>query len=112
MKRYLLAILLVSACGGQDDVCDTTQSVTYAGEIKALFDAHCIDCHATTLAGDDRQDATEGYDYDTYEASAEGAARAAVRAQAGTMPPVAEGNAMNDAQVCRIVAWVEQGAPE
>ena len=91
--------------GGQDGV----GPVTYTGRIKALLDASCIRCHATSRQGADRTGAPVGVDFDTYVEAKNSGPGANQRIQAGTMPP---SGPLPSGEKAQFQAWIDQNMPE
>ena len=83
--------------------------VSYTQHIKPLLDTNCIQCHAISRQGADRNGAPVGVNFDTYANARSSADRADARIQAGTMPPTG-GLTTYDRSVFH--KWVEQGTPE
>ncbi|MBI5507902.1 MAG: hypothetical protein HY903_04005 [Deltaproteobacteria bacterium] len=120
LRRLLLALTgLVAAmpgCGEKQDPapspgeCDVTNAVSYAGDIRPLFESYCLPCHSATAA--DRQGAPAGLNFDTYAEASANAALANSVIQPGLMPPDFLGRAPTDGERCRFQAWVDAGAPD
>jgi uncharacterized membrane protein len=109
-----LAGLVASGCGeeqdpGGDDDVVVDAGVTYTEHIKPILDGACISCHASYLAGADRNGAPEGVDFDTFEAASASGSAANTRIQAGTMPP---SGALTSEQQAVFQKWVDEGFPE
>ena len=112
-------ILLAAACGGtktdpaapdgDDDGLPGT--VTYTGHVKALLDANCIRCHASSLEGRARNGAPADVNLDTYPAAVAAAQRANVQIQLGTMPFDLPGG-LPAFERALFQRWVDQGTPE
>ncbi len=139
----LLALGLFVACGGNDDDDSGTQQqepaeeettlgdivedlftddeedeeITYTNNIKAILDANCISCHATSKRDDDRNGAPSKINLDTYEAATEKnsssgldvAASANAAIKSGQMPP---GGALSATVKQLFQDWISEGTPE
>ena len=110
----LATALLCLACEDKTDpIGDPSDglpdAVTYTQHVKPLLDAHCIQCHATSRQGADRNGAPTGVNCDTYAVAQASADRGNARIQAGTMPP-SGGLSQYDRSL--FAKWVEQGTQE
>lgn len=86
--------------------CDQVDVPTYA-EVTMWPD--CVNCHASTLTGANRQGAPEGIDYDTYESASALAYLAAVEVASGTMPFT---GTVTEEQKQSLYAWALCDTPE
>lgn len=72
MKSFVLALLLVAACGEDplfgpptESVCPTTQTLTYDNFGKPFMESYCTRCHSSELVGEARMGAPSFHDFDT-----------------------------------------------
>ncbi len=93
--------------GDESDTMEET--VTYTKHTKAIFDADCTSCHATTKSGADRYGAPIGVDFDTYETAATSGDLANQRVQADVMPPAGP---LSNVKKSLLRQWVEDGLIE
>jgi uncharacterized membrane protein len=108
------------ACEGDDADADDEESSDGAGECDApdapryedvdIF-ATCTMCHASTLAGDERNGAISSVNFDTAEAAMMSAAQGLSRVSAGAMPPPSSGLEVTQAEVDELERWVLCGTP-
>jgi hypothetical protein len=116
----VLAVALgAAACGGDDDEelpflpevdCETADVPSYAE--MTVFDEVCTNCHSTALAGDDRNDAPENVNFDTYEDASDLATEAVHMVWIGEMPQQPEDFPITEAQKQELYAWGLCGTPE
>jgi uncharacterized membrane protein len=130
MSAWLLALVLLAACGDDGDGAIDAQHIngcptltapqanpgdpidgdTLATFAQPLFDQFCTRCHASTLTGDDRSGAPVGFDWDV-EASIR-AELPRIRNAVGVfnfMPFNAP--LLSCEQRQRLVRWIDAGAP-
>lgn len=108
-----MALLLAAsgaACGPQD--CAESDAV-WAGDAEAFFADYCLECHSSALAGDDRNDAPEGVDFDTYALlAAQDLEGVATQIELGYMPSADAAASPTPDQRDRVVTWLRCGARE
>ena len=113
----LLAAMSLVACSDvlePVDPCPDDSFVNYENFGAPLMMTWCVPCHSTHLQAEERQNATIGIDFDTYEGVVEHLDRIYVRAvesvEAGdsSMPP-AGGTTEEDRAL--LSEWIECGAP-
>jgi uncharacterized membrane protein len=84
----MVILLGTAACGGGDDDGtgpDCSGEVPTYGEL-AMFDI-CTMCHSSELVGDERMEAPEDINFDTYEAAVASQLNAIGVVSSGAMPP-------------------------
>ena len=127
MRLFSIAAVLalcVLACGGDDDDDSATNGGTGGSgggdrcddapsfsEVTALSQV-CVNCHSSTLTGNARNGAPEGYDFDQYESASDKADEIEVLVQSGQMPPTYSGYALSDAQKSALYLWIDCDTPE
>ena len=118
MLGLVATLLLAGGCSDKDDpvssLSDNTgnssaDSITYLIDTKAVFDARCTSCHATSRTGGVRNGAPVGVNFDTYTVAAANAVRGNTRVQAGTMPPTGT-LPQNERELIQL--WLDQGLLE
>jgi hypothetical protein len=111
MNRVLILTFVAIACGKDPPSNDTP---TYYGEVAAIFEAKCLQCH--------REGGIAPFRLDRYDEAHPRAALIRASVVAGSMPPwsiVSDGScgefahsiALEDSQIDVIEAWVDGGAP-
>lgn len=94
-------------CDGS--TCNTSASVTYAGDIQPMLSAHCIGCHSgNSPAGD-----LDFRDFETVQANAlSGLIPSVMRAESGftAMPP--NRSSLPPCYPDMVDTWIAAGAPE
>lgn len=118
-KLFFLLILIVStigfvACGDNEDPMVTTEcetdGVTYAADIKAIFDTNCSTANSCHGAGSQIFPASN-YE-ETSTAAGFGRMTGAINHEEGfsAMPP--SGVKMDQCDIDKIEAWIADGTPE
>lgn len=109
----LSAALAVMACGGGDDggnggdPCDDAPSFAEVSAFQV-----CVNCHSSSKLGADRNGSPPNVNFDTYDAAAQNAQRAANQVARGTMPPPEKPEfSLTPAQRETLKKWAECGAP-
>ena len=112
------ALLLAAAAGcsyshgDPAPTCDiANETITYAGVISPIFDAHCRECHATNMA------ALKGgnNDFGSYQAVAsypENSLLGCIRHDPGYDPMPQNRDKLSDCDIGRIEAWIKNGKPQ
>ncbi len=111
------ALLLGLAAGctyshGDPAPCDiSAETVTYAGVVAPIFEAHCLECHASSTAG------TQGgsHDFSDYEGIHNYPARTllgCIQHAPGFLPMPQGRPALSECDVLRIKAWIDAGEPK
>ncbi|TRW92057.1 c-type cytochrome [Candidatus Methylobacter oryzae] len=78
---------------------------------EQIFVPHCLGCHSSNLAGSARNGAPDSFNWDTYEATLQNAARAVARAT-DPMPSFNDGiPVLNQEQSAAMLAWQRNGYP-
>lgn len=108
-------VALTPGCGEKIDAvqptaCSAPGSTTYTGQIKAILDTLCTDCHSSALSGSARNGAPPAVNFDTYEAAVKLADQANTRLQNESMPP--GGTKASPAQKEQFACWVASGGGE
>ncbi len=125
MTGALLGGLLI-ACSGTDNTTTDSDSAepelpielgdcadgTAVGwaDVESIFTASCTSCHSTTLTGDDRNGATEFFDYDTAEAAVNNSFLTWSMIYSGQMPK--DLGALPDDERWLLWEWLSCGGPE
>ena len=122
MNRKFWVLLLVAvfvgasmviSCADDDgddaDDCNLPGTVTYTSDVKPIFDAACISCHASTLSGDDRNGAPVDVNLDNYDDAVTSSARVVAAVQGEIMPP---SGPASDCQKATVQGWVDDGTQE
>ncbi len=129
MKSLLILILTTSACAvlAADAVDESklppaakTEGVTYAKDIKPIFEKSCVKCHGpekqkAKLRLDTLEWAQKGADGEDVISKGKSAASELVHTVARlnedeAMPPEGKGDPLTKEQVGLIRAWIDQGA--
>lgn len=106
--------------GGGDDGNDNANApctdLTYenfAGSPDGFMATYCTTCHSSALIGaDERQGATEGFDFDTLDGVQAQLERIRARAVVdGTMPPQAADATPTADELEQLAEWIDCGAP-
>lgn len=110
----LAALTLNVGCGdsgtGGGDIDCTTVAVKKYSELGVAF-SKCTSCHSSTLVSPtDRQSATVGYDYDTYEGAKKFPDRIQARVEKGDMPPVGSPT-LTATEADDLINWAACGTP-
>lgn len=114
----LLSLLLLAGCpetpGPEDDPCPDDSLVNYENFAAPLFLTWCVPCHSSYLPAEDRQDATETVNFDTYAGVIDQLERIYVRAveavgEGGSSMPPAGGT--SDEERALLSEWIACGAP-
>ena len=91
--------------------CDiSSQSVTYAGVISPIFDAHCRECHATSVAST----LGGGNDFGNYQTIKRYPAASILKSieHAPGYDAMPKGRPkLSDCDILRIKAWIDAGEP-
>ncbi len=112
-----LTALLLGACsepGQPEDPCPDDSFVNYENFAAPLMLTWCVPCHSSHLQAADRQNATVGVDFDTYQGVLEHLDRIYVRAveavgeDGSAMPPA---GGLSDQERVLLNEWIECGAP-
>jgi uncharacterized membrane protein len=125
MRLFSIAAVLalcVLACGGDDDDDSANNGGTGGGadqcddaptfsEVTA-FSQVCVNCHSSTLTGNDRNGAPEGYNFDQYESASDEAEEIEELVRSGEMPPSNSGYSISEAQKSALYLWIECDTPE
>lgn len=67
MRRLLLPLVLIAACGGDEGPDPCADAPTYTNDITAIVADHCIGCHDVDLAGAARSGAPAGKNFNTFD---------------------------------------------
>lgn len=94
--------------GGGADASDSCAGTVPTFDQVTLFDV-CTNCHSSELSGVQRQGATPGIDYDTYDAAKRNAAQGVQAVMSGLMP--ASGS-VTEQQKQDFYTWAACGTPE
>jgi uncharacterized membrane protein len=115
----LVCAAAVGACHGHGEptgaTCPPGSTLTYDNFGRAFMTKYCTRCHSSQLAGDARQDAPEGHDFDTREGVVAVQDHVDQMAAAGPdavntdMPP--DGAAPSEAERYQLGEWLACGAP-
>lgn len=119
MKKLVSALFILGSLasfgcsGGGEDLpevdCETVTVPTYS-QVTALD--KCTTCHSSTLTTPvDRNNAEEGYNFDTYEGAVEHATAMVDEVYHGSMPPAGEPD-LTEAEKDQLYAWGLCGTPE
>jgi len=107
--------LAAVACGDEDE--EPSPSVDCDGTVPTFaqvtaFQRVCTNCHDSSLEGDDRNGAPEGYDFDVYERAEDEAEEIAEYVGDGSMPPPDSGFTLTANERTAVLRWAECGTPE
>src|ERR1700754_4245374 len=109
------ALLCALGCGDDDAAPTSAAAPTYWSDMAPLFADRCTQCH--------REGGIAPFRLDDYAMAKQFAEVIELATAARTMPPwgvtsdgscgeFADVEALSDAQIARIAAWVQAGAPE
>lgn len=99
-----------SGTGGGAVDCSTVTVKGYAELQNGAF-TKCTNCHSSALTTPtERQSATAGYDYDTYEGAKKFPDRIEARVEKGDMPPAGSA-ALTAAEADDLINWSACGTP-
>ena len=113
-----LAAMLLMGCVNSvqppDSLCPEDSVVNYENFGAPLMLTWCVPCHSSQLPEAERQSATVGVDFDTYEGVVEHLDRIYVRAveqveEGGSAMPPAGGT--SEAERALLSEWIDCGAP-
>ncbi len=95
-------------CNNSNTSCDTTASITYNNNIKAIFNAYCTGCHNTSSPAG-------GYSLDNYtgakNCAQSGRLLGAIQWLSGYSPMPQGGNKIPDCDITKIQKWINSGMP-
>ena len=107
--------------GGQQiyssgSTCPTGSTLTYTNFGESFFTTYCTSCHSSTLTGSARQDAPDGFNYDTLAGIKENAAAIDSEAAGGpttinTIMPEGGSTRPSDAIRKQLGEWLACGEP-
>jgi mono/diheme cytochrome c family protein len=92
----------------------STQTITYAGVVSPIFDAHCRECHGSSVAAS----LAGGYDFGTYQTLNNYLLARSTRLlgcikQAPGYPAMPQGKPkLSDCDIERIERWIAAGHPQ
>lgn len=89
---------------------DCDQDVPAFDDVAAF--AVCTKCHSSELTGDDRMDAEEDVNFDSYDDAKEEAEEAAHEVFEGDMPPKDSNLSLTAAEKEELYLWALCGTPE
>ncbi|HMJ09912.1 MAG TPA: hypothetical protein VK524_00835 [Polyangiaceae bacterium] len=105
--------LAFAGCGGDDpeddDGSDQCADAPSFEEVSAF--QVCINCHNSSKTDQARNGAPPTINFDSYEAAAQNADRAAHEVGQSDMPPPSSGFTLTSAQRSALVKWADCGAP-
>ena len=108
MKKAVI-FLFLAACGNAE-TCPT-----YA-DVQPIIAKSCLGCHSVEQNGPNRQGATRGVDYDTYDETKRSIDAIVTRVStsgSARMPPVtSDADKVSSAQVQTLSQWKACGAPQ
>jgi mono/diheme cytochrome c family protein len=111
----LLALCVLSCSGDGDDEStsnggDECDAAPTFSQVTA-FSEVCVNCHSSTLDGNDRNGAPAGYDFDEYASASDKAGEIEDLVQSGEMPPAYAGYTLSEAQQSALYLWIDCGTP-
>jgi uncharacterized membrane protein len=108
MKKSFIFILL-AACGGSENC------PTYA-DVQPIMTQSCLGCHSADVNGANRQGATRGINYDTYEETKKEIddiiARVTSTGSARMPPASSDAAKVSSAQAQTLAQWKACGTPQ
>ncbi len=89
-------MLAITSCSKEEVTCDGS-TPTYDGDIKAIIDANCVDCHS---------------EYDNYNGLKASVDNGSFEREVISKQTMPRNGSLTASQLSKIKCWLEQAAPE